>query len=464
MNTTKDLFFKQDGDGRALRVKVTTSKSGGKESVHSVALVEKDVNLEFVVTADKAAWDAGVAHSTVICARQYTKPSGNTFLAEDVKFLDDDFPACSFQDMLDYLVFDTPVTSAKEGYYPAHKVYKVLLSRVGKTGSLRVSGASARGMFDGLTPTEVPRSAKSGKSLPPVRATKVPAMPTKKKAPTWLKPMPDAEEFYVERPVWEEVCYAINFGSNLLFTGPSGCGKSELIWRAASALGKTVEAFNMGAMSEPRTALIGAMHLTEKGTKFVESRFVPAVQSDKAVVLLDELTRTTKGASNLLLPLLDDQRYLSLDEAEAPRIIERHENNCICATANIGMEYTGTDALDKAMKDRFSSGLIELTFPPAEQEAVILQKRTGVDRRIAEGLARFAKHQRIATTEKEEYTEFVSTRMLLQASTQISRGVSPVTAAKYCILSHFSDDGGGSSERRTLAKLLNMNAKIGVPQ
>ena len=191
----------------------------------------------------------------------------------------------------------------------------------------------------------------------------------------WRLAKPPADEFFVTDEVWEQLCYVVNRGKNVLLTGPSGCGKSELCYRVAEAAGRAIEPFNCGAMSEPRSSLIGNTHFDrEKGTWFAESRFVRAVQKKGTCLLLDEISRSGRDAFNILLPLLDAQGYLAIDEAEGAPVVKRAESVMFFATANLGMEYTGAEPLDKALADRFPV-VIAIDFPPLDQEFALLSWR-----------------------------------------------------------------------------------------
>jgi len=266
--------------------------------------------------------------------------------------------------------------------------------------------------------------------------------------------MPDPTEFYVEPSVWFQGVYAILNGKNLLLTGPSGCGKTELVQRLATQCTKELASFNCGAMSEPRTTLIGVTHYSpEKGTYFKMARFAESVQGDNTVILLDELTRAGRDAFNILLPLLDRQKYLSLDESEEAPIIKRNEACAFFATANIGMEYTGTDALDVALKNRFAC-IIDVDFPPESKEIEVLCNRTGVPKDVAKKLVNIASVQRRMAKDDSSFIEFISTRMLLEAAEQAAKGMPLETAISFCICNHFSNEGGDESERGTLLKVV----------
>ena len=302
------------------------------------------------------------------------------------------------------------------------------------------------------------RQSVAATPAPPAGAAPVPPPPPPPETapPTsrgWPLARPAEDEFFVPEEVWEQLCYAVHHGENALLTGPSGCGKSEVVYLLAGAAGKRVEAFNFGAMTEPRTSLIGNTHLDRRsGTRFAESRFVRAVQDPHACVLLDELSRAGRDAFNILLPLLDGQGYLPLDEAEDAAVVHRAPGVSFLATANLGMEYTGTEPLDLALKDRFPVN-ISMDFPPPERELAILRKRcAGLSELHARRLLKIAQRQRELAREGD-FVGMVSTRALLAAGRQIAAGVRLENAFRFCILNHFSNEGGDTSERARLLQI-----------
>lgn len=277
---------------------------------------------------------------------------------------------------------------------------------------------------------------------------------------TFIKNKPKDNDFYVSNDDWEVLMYCMLNGKNVLLTGPSGCGKSELVWTAIKALNKSdsFAAFNMGAMSEPRTSLIGATHFDDtRGTWFNESRFVRTIMKEGSVVLLDEITRAERGSFNILLPLLDAQGYLALDEAEDAKVIHKAKNVSFVATANVGAEYTGTDELDQALRNRFAA-IIDLTFPTLDQEIEILKKRTGVQESDAIKLCSLAKRQRDMSIVEGDFRTQISTRMLLEAAEKIVGGITMENACRYAIVNHFPSDGGeNDSERVRIRQIIQKN-------
>ena len=131
-------------------------------------------------------------------------------------------------------------------------------------------------------------------------------------------------------------------GKNIMMTGQAGCGKTMAAKSLVNALDRPDFYFNLGATQDPRASLIGNVHFDKgKGTYFSESLFVKAIQTENAVILLDELTRAHPDAWNILMTVLDQgQRYLRLDEADGQNTIKVADGVTFIATANIGNEYT----------------------------------------------------------------------------------------------------------------------------
>ena len=118
--------------------------------------------------------------------------------------------------------------------------------------------------------------------------------------------------------------------------------------------------------------MIGNVHFDKgKGTYFSESLFVKAIQTENAVILLDELSRAHPDAWNILMTVLDEgQRYLRLDEADGQATIKVANGVTFVATANIGNEYTSTRVMDKALMDRFI--IVEMDVLTSEEEHGLL--------------------------------------------------------------------------------------------
>jgi MoxR-like ATPase len=257
--------------------------------------------------------------------------------------------------------------------------------------------------------------------------------------------------FVVDPKTWAFCVRNVYRCKPTLLTGPTGCGKTELITHLAQATGRQVYAVNMGATTDPRAALIGTTHFRDGATTFAASRFLQGIQDPRGLVLLDEITRADDDANNILFPLLDGQRALSLDEAPPPRLIAVHPQVVFFATANIGQEYTGTRAFDRALHDRFC--VVELDYPSMSAEASLLTARTHLPRKEVYKLVAFA-HACRELWRRDELATPVSTRMLLEAAAAVHDGFSMLEALAYTVFPLFDASAGADADRAKVRQLL----------
>ena len=116
---------------------------------------------------------------------------------------------------------------------------------------------------------------------------------------------------------WKYLMRSVVRGKNIMMTGPSGCGKTLAVQSVAKALnGRPFYYFNFGATTDARSTLIGNTHYNkENGTYVAEALFAKAIQVENSIIMMDELTRATSDAWNILITVLDEnQRYLRIDE------------------------------------------------------------------------------------------------------------------------------------------------------
>ena len=217
---------------------------------------------------------------------------------------------------------------------------------------------------------------------------------------------------------WKYLVRSAMRGKNIMMTGPAGTGKTIAAKTLVQALERPDFYFNLGATQDPRATLIGNTHFNkDEGTYFSESLFVKAIQTENAVILLDELSRAHPEAWNILMTVLDlNQRYLRLDEKDGSPTIKVAKGVSFIATANIGNEYTSTRRLDRALEDRFVT--IEMdTLDEAGELSLLKMKFPAVNPNLLKSVAEIA-----AATRKElksataKLTNMLSTRAAVEVA------------------------------------------------
>ena len=161
---------------------------------------------------------------------------------------------------------------------------------------------------------------------------------------------------------------------NILTTGTQGCGKSTLVRQFAHIYQRPMATFQVGLLLESGQ-LFGQQRLKGGETYYQEFLFPKAIRTPGCVVHLEEINRSeTPHAVNELFSVLSEDRSIWIDELGfvevAPQVI-------FFATMNEGDEFTGTEALDAALKDRFYR--IHLEYLPHDVEKEVLVRKTGLD-------------------------------------------------------------------------------------
>ena len=173
------------------------------------------------------------------------------------------------------------------------------------------------------------------------------------------------DSFKVEKGLYEILKRNILGKVNTLLIGETGCGKTEIVSHMAKILKMPINIIDMGTMTDAVSGLIGIHTVTivdgKTTSTFKKSRFSQIIQQP-GIILLDELSRASTQANNLLFPCLDFRRELSMEycfEDQTP--IAVHPECVFFATANLGSQYTGTHKIDRALLDRFMT--VRVTTP-----------------------------------------------------------------------------------------------------
>ena len=255
---------------------------------------------------------------------------------------------------------------------------------------------------------------------------------------------------------WKYLVRSAVRGKNIMMVGPAGCGKTQAAKALPVATDRPFFYFNLGATQDPRATLIGNTHFKSGETTFDESSFVKAIQTENAVILLDELSRAHPEAWNILMTVLDEgQRYLRLDEDIDSPTIQVASGVSFIATANIGTEYTSTRVLDRALMDRFE--IIEVDILTLEREEALLAKRYGtkVSADLIHAVADIADATRKEwRSETGKLTTMISTRMTVRVCELLADGFTLSEASEVAILPFFDASGGTDSERTFVKQII----------
>lgn len=205
---------------------------------------------------------------------------------------------------------------------------------------------------------------------------------------------------------------------NLLVTGHPGGGKTSLGIEFASKFNRPCVVVDFGVLQEPQelfhTTRLETDHNGSR-TDIRESGFVKGLETEKCVVVLDELNRPeNERVLNVLLPFLDGRQSSYIDYLR--RLVRVADGVVFIATLNEGAMFCGVSSIDTALRDRFRE--IHMPYLPPAEEAKVLHNKTGVGDKYAYILADFA--ARIRNT--PVIARKVSTRQLLTAAENFAAG------------------------------------------
>jgi nitric oxide reductase NorQ protein len=253
--------------------------------------------------------------------------------------------------------------------------------------------------------------------------------------------------FHIDPELWYLMVRNILRGENIMIMGDTGTGKTEIVKHIAKALGREMFIQDMGTVQDAQSALLGVHTLNKDGvSEFKHAPFVKYVQSG-GIVLCDELNRAPLAANNILFPCLDNRRYLPVDVAhtEEEQKIDVHEDTVFIATCNIGSEYSGTNAIDRALLDRFFP--VEVSYPKEQDEIKILMLRTGVEEKDARAIVKVANKVREQYKE-QELSSSISVRHTLQTASLIVDGFELTNAMQAVVMPLFEDSIGNSQRAK----------------
>jgi nitric oxide reductase NorQ protein len=231
----------------------------------------------------------------------------------------------------------------------------------------------------------------------------------------------------------EVALFEAAYGARLpvMVKGPTGCGKSRFIEYMAWKLQRPLITV---ACNEDMTAsdLVGRYLLDANGTRWLDGPLTTAARIG-AICYLDEIVEARQDTTVVIHPLTDHRRVLPLDKKG--ELVAAHPDFQLVISYNPGYQSLMKD-LKQSTKQRFTG--FDFDYPPADLEADIVARETGLDRQQTERLVKIAAAAR--KLKGHGLDEGISTRLLVYAATLIQRGVTPVDACRMALVRPITDD------------------------
>lgn len=171
--------------------------------------------------------------------------------------------------------------------------------------------------------------------------------------------------------------------------GPTGSGKTTLAQQFAAEHNRPLLVVNCGDIIEA-SDWWATVQVKDATSYYQLTPLVEALQTPDAVIILDELNRVQSlKALNALFPALDHRGWVDLPTGERVHVAE---GVVWFATVNEGLQYTATEQVDLAIRNRFERQLTVPYLSPSEEAAVLT--RYGAEPTVADALVLVANNLR----------------------------------------------------------------------
>jgi nitric oxide reductase NorQ protein len=265
---------------------------------------------------------------------------------------------------------------------------------------------------------------------------------------------PESEPYYL--PIADEVqLFEAAFAQKIpvLLKGPTGCGKTRFVhymaWKLGRPLTRISDVSDGGASREDgdrslplvtvachedltASDLVGRYLLEGETTRWTDGPLTRAVKAG-AICYLDEVVEARKDTTVLIHPLTDHRRLLPIDKRG--QVIEAADDFLLVISYNPGYQSALKD-LKHSTRQRFIS--VEFGHPPRDVETRIIEHESGVDRAIAEDLAKLG--EKVRNLKEHGLSEGVSTRLLIYTGRLIAQGIEPRRACQVAVVWALTDD------------------------
>jgi nitric oxide reductase NorQ protein len=217
----------------------------------------------------------------------------------------------------------------------------------------------------------------------------------------------------------------------VMLKGPTGCGKSRFVEHMAHELGRplvTVACHDDLSASD----LTGRFLIRGTDTVWSDGPLTTAVRTG-AICYLDEVVEARQDTLVVIHPLTDDRRILPLEKTGEQ--LDAAPGFQLVISYNPGYQHALKD-LKPSTRQRFVA--MEFDFPPAAQEAEIVQHESGVAANVARALVDVA-HQ-VRRLRDQGLAEGPGTRLLVSTGRLITSGIAPRQACRTALANPLTDD------------------------
>ena len=222
----------------------------------------------------------------------------------------------------------------------------------------------------------------------------------------------------------------------VLLKGPTGCGKTRFVEYMAWKLGRPL--VTVACHDDLTTAdLVGRYLLIGEETVWLDGPLTAAVRAG-AICYLDEVVEARKDTTVVIHPLADTRRVLPVEKRG--ELVRAVPDFMLVVSYNPGYQSVLKE-LKQSTRQRFVA--IDFDYPPAELEAAIVARETGIAADTAAQLVKLGGLTR--NLKGQGLDEGASTRLLVHAGHLIASGVAPRDACAAAVGRALSDDADSVS-------------------
>ena len=245
----------------------------------------------------------------------------------------------------------------------------------------------------------------------------------------------DRGEKYVER-----ITRALYYFKQCALIGPSGTGKTHVVYIVAEITGLPLWEINCGLQTSAYDLFGRYIGLGKEN--WIDGQIIAWCRIG-GILYLDEANMMKQDIASRLNPILDTRGHIVLTEKDN-EIIHRHPYGYVIIAMNpFTSEFVGTKPLNAAFRRRMSVWINFDYLSVGEQvspdEVQLVQKRSGIDKKIAENIVRIGAELR-RQYKSGDLPYGPSPGDLINWATLISDGISPKVAAEETIVGMTSDD------------------------